>query len=404
VRYIDFFVCGPEMAEKLTQRLGGDPEPRKLNVGKSFEKKKGGLYGLRYDFKPVSLDEEKDGLLEVKENNSVAVSLPHIDGSGVTNYKGHILNSSAKECVLIIDHETGELTIERLSHQILCKKTRAEKTDKQETDKHTAKSDLDMSNPYEVKKVPDHNPYEVKKVPDHNPYEVKKVPDHNPYEVKKVPDSNPYAVKKVPDKPSVPRELEGKPHHRSRKQSHSKDVDSDFVITPMNSAKSSPVRQGSAKQSPSSQQVDPLGRPLDALGRPMESDSSDSSSDSDSDSDFDEVSKGQQSNAASSGSMPSFMTQDFTSGQPFPQRSGSGGVLPTARPESHKSRKYQGVEATKSRTKPMASSAPSSKEFSKLNITENVIGSNYKTEIHANNSMSNLLGDDLRLSDSDNSD
>ncbi|XP_023349558.1 ELL-associated factor 2 [Eurytemora carolleeae] len=74
------------MTDKLASYLG--PEPRKLTVGKSFEKKSGSRYhGLRYDFKPVSIDEDKDGVLEVKENSSVAVSLPHIDGSGQTNYK-----------------------------------------------------------------------------------------------------------------------------------------------------------------------------------------------------------------------------------------------------------------------------------------------------------------------------
>merc|ERR1719309_666130 len=137
--------------------------------------------------------------------------------------------------------------------------------------------------------------------------------------------------------------------------------------------------------------MDALGRPMDALGRPLESDSSSSSSDSDSDSDFDEEGKGLAS-AASSGSMPSFMNQDFTSGNPFPPQR-SGGVLPTARLQSHKSRKSQSSDGGRSKSKSSSGNPPPSAK------TES-------TQSHANpanNSMTNLLGDDLRLSDSDNS-
>ena len=43
------------------------------------------------------------------------------------NYSGHVKDSNKKDCVLIIDHETGEVTIERLASQVLLKKTRAER-------------------------------------------------------------------------------------------------------------------------------------------------------------------------------------------------------------------------------------------------------------------------------------
>jgi ELL-associated factor len=43
-----------------------------------------------------------------------------------------VKDSNKKDCVLIIDHETGEITIERLTSQILLKKTRPEKPEKPE--------------------------------------------------------------------------------------------------------------------------------------------------------------------------------------------------------------------------------------------------------------------------------
>merc|ERR1719228_150699 len=67
------------------------------------------------------------GELEVEENYNVNVKLPHTDGHGATNFKGSAKPANPKDCLLIIDHETGEVRIERVSTQILLKKTRAEK-------------------------------------------------------------------------------------------------------------------------------------------------------------------------------------------------------------------------------------------------------------------------------------
>ena len=74
---------------------------------------------FRYDFTPLSVDEDKMGKLEVQDNNAVSVSLPHNNGIDATNYKGQAKPSGTKDCVLIIDHETGELTLERLSNQVI---------------------------------------------------------------------------------------------------------------------------------------------------------------------------------------------------------------------------------------------------------------------------------------------
>ncbi|XP_023349557.1 uncharacterized protein LOC111718241 [Eurytemora carolleeae] len=130
------------------------------------------------------------------------------------------------------------------------------------------------------------------------------------------------------------------------------------------SAKPSPLRQGSTKSSPSLSQIDTLGRPLDSLGRPLDSSSSSSSDSSDSDSDFGEAKRSGVENTGLS-----LMSQDFSSEPVLPKR---GGVLPSARPEP-KHRKSAAQD----------SSSKSSHPFQP------------KTDI---------LGDDLRLSDSDNSD
>ena len=80
------------------------------------------------DFKPASVDVTKEATVEVEANNRMTVTVPHLDGAGIphTVFKGN-QKPAHKECVLIIDHETGEITLERLSSNILVKKTRYSK-------------------------------------------------------------------------------------------------------------------------------------------------------------------------------------------------------------------------------------------------------------------------------------
>lgn len=78
------------------------------------------------DFKPASVDTTKMATVDILPNNEVNVTVPHCDGAGATQtsvFRGP-KKSYAKECVLIIDHNTGEITLERLSHNIQLKKTR----------------------------------------------------------------------------------------------------------------------------------------------------------------------------------------------------------------------------------------------------------------------------------------
>lgn len=83
------------------------------------------------DFKPASVDTTKTAKVEFEANHKVSVITPNVEGSGQpeTVYHGS-RKPHLKECVLIIDHDTGEITLERLSQQIVVKKTRAEGSSK----------------------------------------------------------------------------------------------------------------------------------------------------------------------------------------------------------------------------------------------------------------------------------
>ncbi|XP_048514012.1 ell-associated factor Eaf isoform X2 [Athalia rosae] len=65
--------------------------------------------------------------VDVGTNNTMTVTVPHLDGAGTphTVFKGS-QRAYHKECVLIIDRTTGEVTLEKLSSNIQVKKTRTE--------------------------------------------------------------------------------------------------------------------------------------------------------------------------------------------------------------------------------------------------------------------------------------
>ncbi|CAG9785459.1 unnamed protein product [Diatraea saccharalis] len=116
------------MADKLTL----DYSERELNLGASFTNNKTSQYHtIKYDFKPASVDVNKMATVDVGTNNQVTVTVPHLDGAGVpqTVFKGS-QRPYTKECVLIIDKITGEITLEKLSSNIQVKKTRQETSQK----------------------------------------------------------------------------------------------------------------------------------------------------------------------------------------------------------------------------------------------------------------------------------
>jgi len=198
------------MADKFAKKFGTEAHP--LKIGKSFDKKNDTAYhSIRYDFKPGSIDEERKGSLEVEENNSVSVRLPHTDGQGATNYKGSAKPANTKDCVLIIDWETGELRLERVSNQILLKKTRAERTpsvysDFMNNDVNLKDCVVPPSSEYSKKELDCH---EVKKEQDNHPkikeHQLKKEPDKHQHNVQQQTRKSD-ALKKVMSPPAVKQE------------------------------------------------------------------------------------------------------------------------------------------------------------------------------------------------------
>ncbi|XP_041988187.1 ell-associated factor Eaf [Aricia agestis] len=104
---------------------------RELKLGASFTTNSSQYHTIKYDFKPASVDVNKMATLDVELNNQVTVTVPHLDGAGIpqTVFKGN-QRPYTKECVLIIDKVTGEITLEKLSSNITVKKTRQESSAK----------------------------------------------------------------------------------------------------------------------------------------------------------------------------------------------------------------------------------------------------------------------------------
>lgn len=116
----------------ISDRIGLRNEEREFRLGKSFSKNSDtSFHSVRYDFKPASVDTTKMAAVDVGEGHQVTVTVPHIEGSGTTQtvFKGS-KKPYLKECVLIVDNTTGEITLEKLSQNIQVKKTRAEGSSK----------------------------------------------------------------------------------------------------------------------------------------------------------------------------------------------------------------------------------------------------------------------------------
>ncbi|XP_054712398.1 ELL-associated factor 1-like [Uloborus diversus] len=116
----------------MADKLGLANEIKEIKLGKSFMKGEHPCFHtFRYDFMPASLDTSKRATVDIGEGHQVTVTVPHIEGSGTANtvFKGS-KKPYQKECVLIIDHTTGEITLEKLSYNVQLKKTRAEGSSK----------------------------------------------------------------------------------------------------------------------------------------------------------------------------------------------------------------------------------------------------------------------------------
>ncbi|XP_013881175.1 ELL-associated factor 2 [Austrofundulus limnaeus] len=109
-----------------------DNQEHILKLGETFEKHpKSAYHTVRYDFKPASIDTACEGELEVGKGEQVTITLPNLEGSSapVTVFKGS-KRPYMKECILIVNHDTGEYRLEKLNSNIAVKKTRAEGSSK----------------------------------------------------------------------------------------------------------------------------------------------------------------------------------------------------------------------------------------------------------------------------------
>ncbi|XP_034549666.1 ELL-associated factor 2 [Notolabrus celidotus] len=109
-----------------------DNQEHVLKLGETFEKRpKSAFHTVRYDFKPASIDTTCEGELEVGKGEQVTITLPNLEGSSapVTVFKGS-KRPYMKECILIVNHDTGEYRLEKLNSNIAVKKTRAEGSSK----------------------------------------------------------------------------------------------------------------------------------------------------------------------------------------------------------------------------------------------------------------------------------
>ncbi|KAL4618069.1 ELL-associated factor 2 [Arapaima gigas] len=109
-----------------------DNQEHILTLGETFERQpKSAFHTVRYDFKPASIDTACEGELEVGKGEQVTITLPNLEGSTapVTVFKGS-KKPYMKECILIVNHDTGEYRLEKLNSNIAVKKTRAEGSSK----------------------------------------------------------------------------------------------------------------------------------------------------------------------------------------------------------------------------------------------------------------------------------
>ncbi|KAM3862506.1 ELL-associated factor 2 [Diretmus argenteus] len=109
-----------------------DNQEHVLKLGETFENHpKSAYHTVRYDFKPASIDTSCEGELEVGKGEQVTITLPNLEGSTapVTVFKGS-KRPYMKECILIVNHDTGEYRLEKLNSNIAVKKTRAEGSSK----------------------------------------------------------------------------------------------------------------------------------------------------------------------------------------------------------------------------------------------------------------------------------
>jgi len=82
----------------------------------------------KYDFKPASVVKSEQAELTVGSSQDVSITLPNVEGSSTqsTKFSGCTKSYAPKECLMIIDPQTGKITLERLSANVRVKNVRME--------------------------------------------------------------------------------------------------------------------------------------------------------------------------------------------------------------------------------------------------------------------------------------
>lgn len=77
------------------------------------------------DFKPSNEEFNESAIMEITPTNQVTVKYPQSENEGTTDfmYSG-TMRQFPKEYFLVIDHVTGEVTLERLTANIQLKRTK----------------------------------------------------------------------------------------------------------------------------------------------------------------------------------------------------------------------------------------------------------------------------------------
>ncbi|UJR16499.1 hypothetical protein I4U23_003401 [Adineta vaga] len=83
---------------------------------------------IKYDFKPASVVKSEQAELTVGSMDDVSITLPNVEGSSTqsTKFSGSTKSYTPKECLMIIDPQTGKIVIERLSANVRVKNVRTE--------------------------------------------------------------------------------------------------------------------------------------------------------------------------------------------------------------------------------------------------------------------------------------
>ncbi|CAH1790327.1 unnamed protein product [Owenia fusiformis] len=141
----------------MAERLVMDSKSHELRLGQSFDPTSNvGFHSVRYDFKPASVDASKVSSVDINDKNEVTIQVPHVEGAGTTNtvYKGP-KRPCQKECILIINHDTGEISLEKLTSTIQLKKTRKEGSSKAQQQLNRPVTPVDRTGSKKGKQSPD---------------------------------------------------------------------------------------------------------------------------------------------------------------------------------------------------------------------------------------------------------